>query len=161
MASSITGLSQHDHGHCQVQALERADAHCRKEGLRFTPLRRRTLEILLENHAAMGAYDVLERLNSEGLGSKPPIAYRALSFLVEHGFAHRIERLNAYVACHHLGEEHVPAFMICTVCGAVGECVASADRSGLTLQARDSGFRVEHTVLEMTGQCARCVKEQD
>ena len=57
------------------------------------------LEILLESHRAMGAYEVLERLAAEGFGKQPPVAYRALDFLVEHGLALRVRRLNAYAAC--------------------------------------------------------------
>ena len=69
-----------------------ARAICAERGVQFTPVRQRSLEILLETHAAMGAYDVLERLSAEGLGSKPPVAYRALSFLVDQGF-HILARL--------------------------------------------------------------------
>ncbi len=47
----------------------------------MTPVRRRVLEILLEKHRAMGAYDVLDRLAAEGFGNQPPVAYRALDFL--------------------------------------------------------------------------------
>jgi hypothetical protein len=61
-------------------------------GVRLTPVRRRVLEILLEEHKAMGAYDVLTRLAAEGFGNQPPVAYRALEFLEDQGFAHRIRR---------------------------------------------------------------------
>ena len=76
-----------------------AEALCAARKLQLTPVRKRVLEILLEAHEAMGAYDVLARLAAEGLGSKPPVAYRALGFWVEQGLVHRIEKLNAYVAC--------------------------------------------------------------
>ena len=48
-----------------------------------------------------------------GFNSQPPVAYRALDFLVENGFVHKIERLNAFVACALPGTVHSPAFMIC------------------------------------------------
>ncbi|MEL6691127.1 MAG: transcriptional repressor, partial [Pseudomonadota bacterium] len=88
----------HDHGACISDALAAADAQCAERNVRLTPVRRRVLEILLEEHHALGAYDVLDRLRDEGLGSQPPVAYRALEFLVKEGLAHRIERLNAFVA---------------------------------------------------------------
>ncbi|MDM7256178.1 MAG: transcriptional repressor, partial [Paracoccus sp. (in: a-proteobacteria)] len=71
------------------------------QGLRLTAVRRRVLEILLENHKAMGAYEILDRLAAEGFGKQPPVAYRALDFLVEHGLVHRVQRLNAFAACLH------------------------------------------------------------
>ena len=150
------GFSRHNHGRCVADALRAASAHCSEEGLRFTPVRRRSLEILLEEHKAMGAYEVLERLHSEGLGAQPPAAYRALDFLVAHGFAHRIERLNAFVACAHPGEDHLPAFLICTDCRRVAETAAPAGRGMLEAAASASGFRLERILIEAEGCCAHC-----
>ncbi|MGQ7847455.1 transcriptional repressor [Granulosicoccus sp. 3-233] len=156
--NSVVGFSHHDHKHCVSHALRQADDYCRLNNLRFTKVRRRTLGILLESHSAMGAYDVLERLKGEGLGSKPPIAYRALSFLLENGFIHRIERLNAYIACSQPGSSHEPAFLICTGCKSVAETAVSSAGS-LTQCARDSGFEIQHTTLEAEGQCPSCQQD--
>ncbi len=79
----LLGFAKHNHRQCVTQALAEADRHCHEHRLRFTEVRRRALGILLENHSAMGAYELLERLNEEGLGSKPPVAYRVLAFLVD------------------------------------------------------------------------------
>lgn len=152
----MIGFESHDHRACIAEAVAAADAHCRAEGLQFTPVRRRVLEILLERHRALGAYDILDQLREEGLGSQPPVAYRALDFLVGHGFAHKIERLNAFVACAHVGEAHAPAFLICRACGKVAEAQAAPDR-GLLAQAADrTGFRIERTVVEALGLCPDC-----
>lgn len=98
----------HDHDNCAADVLARAEATAAEQGARFTPVRKRALEILLEEHKALGAYDVLQRLAAEGYGNQPPVAYRALEFLVDQGFAHRIRRLNAFAACMHPGEVHAP-----------------------------------------------------
>ena len=119
MQNQPKGFAEHDHGNCVQSALAAADDACAVRKVQMTPVRRRTLEILLESHAALGAYDVLARLDKDGFGSKPPVAYRALTFLVDQGFVHRIERLNAFVACAHPGASHDPAFMICRGCGKV------------------------------------------
>ena len=66
--------------------LSQAEARAARMGLRLTPVRLRTLEMLIAAHGAMGAYDVLEKLAAEGYGTQPPVAYRALNWLVEHGF---------------------------------------------------------------------------
>ena len=115
------GFEPHDHSHCIQDGIAAVDAHCRAKGLQFTPVRRRVLEILLQEHRALGAYEILDRLRTEGLGSQPPVAYRALDFLVKNGFAHKIERLNAFIACTHPGEHHAPFFLICRSCDAVAE----------------------------------------
>lgn len=147
------GFDRHDHAACVDAALAMAEQTCAERSLQFTATRRRVLEILLEHHAAMGAYDVLARLSAEGLGSKPPIVYRALGFLVDHGLAHRIEKLNAYVACAHPGAAHDPAFMICRQCNAVGEVLSCG---ALSAPAQEAGFAIEQTVAEVVGLCAQC-----
>jgi len=155
-APAALGFTAHDHRHCIRRALQQAEAHCERESLRLTRVRRRALEILLESHVALGAYEVLARLNSDGLGSQPPVAYRALAFLVEHGFAHRVERLNAFVACARPGTRHDPAFMICTGCRTVAETQATPAQGALDRSARESGFVIDNTVLEAEGLCAGC-----
>lgn len=148
-----TGFDRHDHAACVHDALRSAEAICATSDLRLTPLRRRVLEILLESHAALGAYDVLSRLDAEGLGSKPPVAYRALGFLVDNGFAHRIEGLNAFIACAHPGAAHTPAFLICRGCHKIAETAAGAP---LGSAAAQSGFAIEQTVVEAQGLCPAC-----
>jgi Fur family zinc uptake transcriptional regulator len=155
MQSDPVGFARHDHASCVQTGLHSAEATCASRGVQLTPVRRRVLEILLESHAALGAYDVLARLASEGLGSKPPVAYRALSFLVDQGFAHRIERLNAFVACAHPGADHSPAFMICRTCGSVAEAEGQVG-GGLRRSAAQTGFRIEQTVVEAQGLCPDC-----
>jgi Fur family transcriptional regulator, zinc uptake regulator len=149
-------FATHDHVHCTTDALNRADAITTAAGLRLTPVRRRVLEILLEKHKALGAYDVLARLAAEGFGNQPPVAYRALEFLVEQGFAHRIQRLNAFTACVHPGRDHAPAFLICRSCQSVAEAEAGAARMALELEADRAGFAVERSTIEALGLCPAC-----
>ncbi len=146
----------HDHAKCVAEGLARAEALARAAGLRLTPVRRRVLEILLERHGAMGAYEVLDRLAQEGYGHQPPVAYRALDFLVEHGLAHRIRRINAFIACAHPGEDHHAAFLICNGCKAVAEIPAAALREALEAGARAVGFDIERVSLEASGLCEGC-----
>ncbi|MFK7753307.1 MAG: Fur family transcriptional regulator [Sedimentitalea sp.] len=160
-AGGPLGFAQHDHGTCVSGALAAADARCASDGLRLTPVRRRVLEILLQDHRALGAYAVLDRLREEGFGSQPPVAYRALDFLVLNGLAHKIERLNAFIACVHPNEHHAPAFMICRSCDTVAETLASPARGALGDAARASGFHIERTIVEAEGLCPSCVDKTD
>ncbi len=155
------GFEQHDHSACVTDAIASADARCEKENLRFTPVRRKVLQVLLEDHKALGAYAILERLREAGFGSQPPVAYRALDFLVEHGFVHKIERLNAFVACAHPGEAHAPAFMICRNCEIVAEAQSTPEKGALGEAAKTSGFRIERTIIEVEGLCPTCVGKEN
>ena len=114
------------------------------------------LELLLREHRALGAYAILDLLRDAGFGSQPPVAYRALDFLVDNGFAHKIERLNAFVACTHPGATHSPAFMICRVCEAVAEAHSTPAKGALGDAARAAGFQIERTVVEAEGVCPAC-----
>lgn len=156
----------HDHdafccaGHSGSSAvsarLNEAEMQAKARGLRLTPVRRRTLEILLEGHGALGAYQVLDRLSAEGFGHQPPVAYRALNFLVEQGFAHRIRRLNAFTACTHPGEDHTAAFLICETCESVTEADGTALASALGTAAQAAGFALHRTTIEALGRCRLC-----
>ena len=147
---------KHDHDTCVDHVLATAEARCTTERLRLTPVRRKVLELLLKEHRALGAYAILDMLREAGFGSQPPVAYRALDFLAEHGFVHRIERLNAFVACAHPERAHTPAFMICRLCDAVAETHSAPEKGALGTAAREVGFQIERTVVEAEGICPDC-----
>ncbi|MCG6883513.1 MAG: transcriptional repressor [Silicimonas sp.] len=152
----MIGFEHHNHADCISTSVEAADNYCRTAGLQLTPARRRVLEILLGEHRALGAYDILEILAKNGFAAQPPVAYRALDFLVKHGFAHRIERLNAFVACAHPGIEHDPSFLLCRICDAVAEAQSDAASGRLGKVAETTGFKIERAVVEAVGVCPNC-----
>lgn len=165
------GFQSHDHAACISAGIASAAAACARAGLRFTPVRRRVLEILLREHRAMGAYDILEYLRDEGLGSQPPVAYRALDFLVKNGFAHKVERLNAFIACthpdgqsgagHNTGHSagHNPVFLICRKCDAVAEATWQPLQGQLGQAAAEMGFAIEACMVEAEGICPNCASK--
>ena len=155
-ADPSAAFAPHDHTHCAADVLARAEVLAGAAGARLTPVRRRVLEILLESHRAMGAYDVLNRLSAEGFGNQPPVAYRALEFLEEQGFVHRIRRLNAFTACMHPGESHAPVFLICRTCQSVAEAAGAPVRAAVEAAAAGMGFAVERTTVEALGLCPAC-----
>ncbi len=148
----------HDHDHCVEDALAAADKLCTEKGLRFTPLRRRVLELVWSSHKPVGAYALLDQLRNEDLGSAPPTVYRALDFLIENGLIHRIERMNAFVGCSHPGETHRGFFLICTDCGNAEELESTAVADTISASAGRRGFTARDMTLEVTGVCADCGK---
>jgi Fur family transcriptional regulator, zinc uptake regulator len=146
----------HDHRRCRREAMATVEAEIRAGGLRLTPARRCVLESLLESHRALTAYELLDRLRAARLGSQPPVAYRALDFLVGHGFAHRIERLSAFVACTRGNAAHPASFLICRNCRTVAEAGLPPLGEGLARQAGAQGFAVERVVIEVEGLCSKC-----
>lgn len=154
--SSSEIFKKHDHGLCYKTSIQAFEKHCYENKLQCTPLRRKVLEFLLIDHRPLGAYDILELLRAEGLSSKPPIAYRVLDFLIEQGFVHKIQGLNAFVACSHPGDFHSPTFMICRKCDKVAE--VEHKESGINLKkASQIDFQIEEAFIEIKGVCNSCI----
>ena len=135
--------------------LEQAELLAERKGQRLTKIRRKVLRLLLESTEPSTAYDLLANLDGEG-SAKPPTVYRALDFLQEVGLAHKIESLNAYVACGHASHKHSAVFLICDECGAAEELHAVATTEALRSETEGAGFRMHHAVIEVRGICRAC-----
>ena len=64
-----------------------AEKLCVEKQLRFTPLRRRVLELVWSSHKPVGAYALLDQLRNEDLGSAPPLirTVRGIGFIACEG----------------------------------------------------------------------------
>jgi len=132
------------------------EAHCLKQGLRLTPTRRRILEMVLAADGPVKAYDLLDKLKSEQPKAAPPTVYRALEFLLENHFIHRLETLNAFVSCFHPEDQHQGQFLICERCEAVTEVHDHNIEDRLRDAARARQFEPRRQVLEIYGTCGIC-----
>jgi Fur family zinc uptake transcriptional regulator len=146
----------HDHHACVADTLAATEALAQNRGEKLTKLRRRVLEIVLESHRPVGAYDILGALARDGGKPAPPTVYRALDFLRAQGFVHRIDSLNAFVACFAPGRAHRSRFLLCRACGSAAEIEDTALESALASAASRAGFNAENETVEITGVCADC-----
>jgi Fur family zinc uptake transcriptional regulator len=154
---------QHPHhglsGHGLAARLTAADSRCAGSGQKLTPPRRRVLELLLGAGQPVKAYDLIASYGQDGAPAKPPTVYRALDFLARQGFVHRIESLNAYVACRHGasegGDSHGAGFLICDCCGMTRE-MEPLRLEGVEQAADAAGFTIQSITLEAHGLCADC-----
>ena len=160
--AGCTDPSHHvDDAHGFVHAVERA---CAERGLRLTPIRSRVLELIAQAGKPIKAYDLLERVrenkSAEGRGvgaDAPPTVYRALDFLMANGFVHKLESVNAFVACHHPNSaQHSVPFLICDRCHSAVELEDLEVVSQLDARAKALGFQPQAQTLEVHGLCARC-----
>ena len=113
-------------------------------------------KIVTQSSKPITAYDVLEKMGQYIDKPKPPTAYRALDFLEEHGFVHRIESLNAYIACHENHKHYGSQFMICDDCGKVEEVHLCSLPAKLQDKVESEKFKLHHWNVELHGQCAKC-----
>jgi len=148
--------SRHDHSGCILAALETAEQLCQSRGLRFTPLRRRVLELVWNSHRPIGAYDILEALGRESASAAPPTVYRALDFLIDAGLVHRLDSLNAFIGCPDPGKRHAGQFLICTCCRTVVELSDPEIESLIMQKAALGGFEAVRQMLEIEGLCNAC-----
>lgn len=148
--------TRHRHTECMQSALTKAEQSCNQRGLRMTPIRRRVLELVWRTHDPVKAYDLLEQLKSEKKGAAPPTVYRALEFLQQQGFVHRLESLNAYVGCGEPGSHTMAQFLICHDCGVVAELDDAEIGGMIAKKARHLGFTSKHQTVEIRGQCTAC-----
>lgn len=137
--------------------LERAIEICKQKKLRFTPIRQRVFLLMAKQEGAVSAYQLLELLKKYDANAKPPTIYRALDFLLENHFIHRIESLNAYLMCNHFGSEHPMQLLICDNCHKIIGLADQLIDEAFSEQAKKSGFKITNKVLEAHGICHRCL----
>ncbi|MEQ3745334.1 MAG: Fur family transcriptional regulator [Henriciella sp.] len=153
----------HAHAHantpCSPQEAEaflaEAETLVARKGQKLTRIRRKVLQLLIESEEPAKAYDLLANLDGEG-AAKPPTVYRALDFLQEMGLAHKIESLNAYVACGHTSHSHSAVFLICDECGGAEELHAVETTAALLKETKAADFSISHAVIEARGTCRNC-----
>ena len=139
-----------------VAAVERA---CRERGLRLTPIRSCVLELIAQAGKPVKAYELLDWVREgKGVGADaPPTVYRALDFLMANGFVHKLESVNAFVACHHPDSaQHSVPFLICDRCHSAVELEDRDIVRQLENRARELGFKPQAQTLEVHGLCAEC-----
>lgn len=137
--------------------LTQAEIICQKRNVRLTPQRLEVLRLMSEHSGAISAYDLLDLLRVSEPQAKPPTIYRALDFLLEQGFIHRVESTNSYVVCHHFEQpSHTSAMLICDRCGSVSEQHAQGVQDILASLALKSGFTLSNSVIEAHGFCQKC-----
>ena len=135
--------------------LLKAKTYCEAGKHRFTKPRERVLSILINASKPMGAYQILEALSSVKEKVNPPTVYRAIEFWEQHGFIHRIQSMNAYLACcgHHDDESFF--IFICDDCSDVVELKIDLPAS-ISADIGKQHFTVTRSNTEVHGLCSRC-----
>ncbi|MDD4913684.1 MAG: transcriptional repressor [Methylococcales bacterium] len=147
---------EHDHNRCIHTAITAAEQLCKTRGVQLTPIRHKVLELILNNHKAVKAYDLLDQIRPLNDAAKPATVYRALDFLLEQGLIHRVESLNAFVGCHSSGIRHDQLLLICTICNNIEERPATAVIQALTAEMAQAGFNAQRKTIEIQGYCKNC-----
>lgn len=113
------------------------------------------VEALKDAGRPVSAYEIIDSLRDQATLA-PQTVYRSLDRLIAAGAAHRLESLNAFVACSHSGHETTAIFAICDRCGAVTEFDEATALKALSAWAARAHFAVRQMTLELRGTCAQC-----
>lgn len=146
----------HRHHHDAAAFVHAVEAACVERALNLTPLRRDVLELIAAAEKPIKAYDLLDQLRDRHDSAVPPTVYRSLDFLLEQGFIHKLESINAYVSCFHPTESHQVPFLICDVCKSAVEVCDDRVAELIESQARELGFTAQAQTLEVHGICKAC-----
>jgi Fur family zinc uptake transcriptional regulator len=146
----------HDHPHDLEHELDAASNWCVERGEKLTEQRREVLTMLLGATGSMKAYDLLAEMQKHKPTAAPPTVYRALDFLVSVGLAHKLESLNAFVACRDFAHPHQGVMLICDRCHSVTELHDEHLAQHMALEAGKIGFTVAPQDVELHGACASC-----
>ena len=117
------------------------------------------MNLLLEAKGPLSAYQILYDLNDHGFRG-PTQVYRVLEKLLELGMVHRIESMNAFVACQqekcHEKNKEINLFTICKICGSVQELLSNGLKNIVKSLSKDNNFLLKSSVLELNGICSKC-----
>ena len=146
------------HKSCIKEALIEAKTICDQRGVKLTKLRETVLKLIWKNHTYVKAYDLLEELKKIDDSAKPPTVYRSLDFLMENGFIHKIQSLNAFVGCSHPGEHNECYFLICKECRNIEECHSENINKFVQSTSSNNNFSANQVTLEISGICQECIQ---
>ena len=130
-----------------------------KESPELTNKQTLVMNLLRKTKGSLGAYAILDELHDSGFRS-PVQVYRALEKLIELGLVHRLESLNAFVACQqktcYSKSKETIMFTICEICGCVQELVNNGLVHLVRSLEKDIDFLANRSVIELKGICSTC-----
>ncbi|RBM58259.1 zinc uptake transcriptional repressor Zur [Vibrio cholerae] len=134
---------------------------CAARGVRLTSQRKTVFELICASKRSSSAYELLEDLKKSEPQAKPPTVYRALDFLLEQGFIHRVESTNSFISCCSCNaHKHFSHLLICDQCGNVIESRDDSLVALLASNAEKHGFTISNHVIESHGVCQACLSKE-
>ena len=122
---------------------------------KLTPKLKLVYDCISSATTPLGAYVILDQLRSQGFRA-PSQMYRALNGLIKLGLIHKVESLNAFVACAQSHQTGTCVLAICDSCGSVEELPAVEFVDQVQALGAKHAFKSRELAVELKGQCAHC-----
>ncbi|MDR1607609.1 MAG: transcriptional repressor [Deltaproteobacteria bacterium] len=126
---------------------------------KLTRLRRLILDILLGAQEPVKAYDILELARERGQRLTASSVYRVLEYLEAQGLIHRVNALNAYMACLEGPQKHNPLIVICSRCQKTQEIFDETLANSIFQRLSSLGLGLSAASVEIRGLCPQCAPE--
>ena len=143
---------------------QQAEQYCKARGARLTPKRKQILAGLLHSRKALSAYELMDFYQQAYGESIPAMSvYRILEFLTDEHLVHKLNMVNKYVACAHIGHNRaheVSQFLICRKCSKVKEISIEPDTmTELQATVQGTGFELISPQIELNCLCEDCIEQ--
>ena len=138
-------------------SIHRVEEICKSNKLGLTEIRKQVFEIIVKKNKPIKAYEILDKIsNINNKLSHPPTVYRAIDFLIENGFVHKLNSINSFVGCFHPKAHKECYFLICKKCNIYQECCDDSLKDRISKTAVHNNFVISNTTLEIEGHCLDC-----
>ena len=138
-------------------SIHRVEEICKSNKLGLTEIRKQVFEIIVKNNKPIKAYEILDKISYlNNKHSHPPTVYRAIDFLIENGFVHKLNSINSFVGCFHPNAHKECYFLICKECNLYQECCDDSLKDRISKTAVQNNFIISNTTLEIEGHCLDC-----
>ena len=138
------------------ECMKHAEDVCQSKGDRLTDLRRNIFELLVKAEKPLKAYDIVEKMRDLGKRMHPTTIYRILDFLTSNGLVHRVDALNAYIACTKNHGDHPSLLFICSNCSKTAEIDDPVLCGSIHENLVKLGMSYNNSCIEVKGQCEHC-----
>ncbi|MDR3204723.1 MAG: transcriptional repressor [Deltaproteobacteria bacterium] len=137
---------------------ERVARYLAIKGEKLTRLRYHILSILVLANKPLKGYAIVELARERGWSLSPASVYRTLNFFIECGLVHKVNSLNAFVAClENLdGQGHNAVLLVCPDCHKTLEINDRLLTAELFKRLSALGFSIDFGAVEVSGMCQEC-----
>jgi Fur family ferric uptake transcriptional regulator len=136
------------------------DGHLRRRGLRWTPQRRRVIEVLAAAEGHLTGADIVDRCRRLDPDTVPSTVYRTLDVLEELGLVRHGHGASGQEE-YHVQPMTEHGHLHCSSCGRQWELEAGEVAEFVAQLERKRGFRLDLSHLTVVGRCPDCARIPD
>ena len=145
--------------------IEQAIKILKENEFRITNPRKLVIKLLDKSKEALSAYEIKDKLDSQGKDVDIASIYRIIECLEQNKLVHRVLSTSKIMKCQlkhedecdkHHEHHHCHHLLICQKCGSIEEIHCAGINPIIKTVESHSKFKVKKHSLEFYGICSRC-----